>query len=38
MSINDIIICILAGIGLLLVALFIVFLFGYILGKMDQLK
>lgn len=38
MTFNDIIVCILAGIGLLAVVAFVVLLIGYILGKMDQLK
>lgn len=38
MSINDIIVCILTGCGLIVIAAFIVCLAGYILGEMDKLK
>lgn len=38
MSFNDLVVVILAGLGILVVTLFIVCLFGSILGKMDQLK
>ena len=38
MSFNDLIVCILGGVGLLAVATFIVLFAGYILGEMDKLK
>lgn len=38
MTFNDLVVVILASFGILVVTLFIVCLFGYILGKMDQLK
>lgn len=38
MTFNDLIVVILAGIGLLGFITYVVCLIGYILGKMDQLK
>lgn len=38
MTFNDLVLVILAGIGLLLYTVFVVCLVGYILGKIDQLK
>lgn len=38
MTVNDIIICILAGIGILVIVAFIVWLAAKILAEMDKLK